>query len=66
MTRFAARAAANRRIFDDRTADLSADEHAVFSAHLHGALAAHVPVAVYLAAAERALESATRGRERAS
>ncbi|UAL31553.1 hypothetical protein K8W59_09015 [Nocardioides rotundus] len=66
MTRFAARAAANSRAFDDLTAELSADEYAVFSAHLHGALAAHVPVTVYLAAAERARASATRGRERAS
>lgn len=66
MTRSAEARAANSRVFDDLTADLSADEYAVFSAHLHGALAAHVPVAVYLAAAERARESATRGRERAS
>lgn len=66
MTRSPEARAANSRVFDDWTADLSADECAVFSAHLHGALAAHVPVTVYLAAAEQAAESATCGRERAS
>lgn len=66
MTRSAEAGATNSRAFDDLTADLSTDEYAVFSAHLHGALAAHVPVTVYRAAAERARASATRGRERAS